>query len=139
MRIRSQDGSAVLSIRRLDMDAKGDVHAKVRVTGSGFKGSNRSVWFEGRGVESFLSDLTALERLRQGIACLETMSPDECSITFRSFDRLGHIHVEVKVSRCIFFYGETDWIRCRIRYEIDTTALPALLQALRSEFQGKGT
>jgi hypothetical protein len=133
MRIVSEDRAAWFATRRIGTNVSRDIHAKVGVPGYGFEGSNRSVWFERSCIDVFLKSLDELEHTRQGVAALESMSPEECRLLVENTDRLGHMRMVVVVSRCVFAFGQTDHLRCRIQFDIDPTALPQAVRALRDE------
>ena len=140
MRIASADGSDFFTIRTIGRNGGGDVRAKVRAKGGGFAGSNPHVWFDTTSINAFVSALRALEETRKGEARIASMSPDECTLRLWAADRLGHVHLEVYISRCDFHYGETDFRHCRLRFPVDPTAMPALTAELIEELtQGSGS
>ena len=79
------------------------------------------------------TELRVLDQSREGATTLDTMSPGECVLTIRSFDQLGHIHLEVSIARAVYYFGETDHFRCRLRFEIDPTAFPVIINELAAE------
>jgi hypothetical protein len=114
-------------------DRDRDIRPKVSAAGNGFSGANPSAWFSRIEINRFITDLRALDESREGSATLETMSPGECVLKFRNFDKLGHLHLEVAIARAVYYFGETDHFRCRIRFEVDPTAFPSMVDELASE------
>jgi hypothetical protein len=132
MRIADLDSSH-FTIRRIGIDSGHHVHAKVHAAGLGFSGANKSVWFHRTNINAFLHDLRQLDTTREGIATLETMSPDECHLRIQNSDQLGHLYLDVLISRYLHFFGKSDRIFCRMRIEVDPTAFPQIVADLAEE------
>ncbi len=136
MRISDKSGCH-FTITRIDTDPKsrGDINAKVSAAGFGFTGANKSVWFDRLEIDRFITELRALDVSREGSVTLETMSPGECVLTFRNYDMLGHIHVEVIIARPVHYFGETDYFRARLRFEVnaESPAFTRMIDELEAE------
>jgi hypothetical protein len=132
MRIADR-GVSHFTIRRIGIDSGQHVHAKVHAAGFGFSGANKSVWFHRENIDAFLRDLRKLDISREGIATLETMSPDECHLRFQNSDQWGHLYLDVLISRYLYFFGKSDRIYCRTRIEIDPTEFSQIVADLADE------
>jgi hypothetical protein len=91
MRIPSESND-YLSIERADSPGD-DIALIVNVRSRGFTGRNdtwisRAAWLE------FCEQLSTLEAHRQGEAVVESISPKELRLIFRSTDSAGHMAVE---------------------------------------------
>ena len=135
MRI-SDRTSSYFTIHKIGNDPRGDIHAKVATSGQGFSGSNKSVWFDSVETRQFIKKLRALDKSREGLVTLETMSPGECVLVFRNFDKLGNIHLEIDISRRVYYFGETDLLRCHMRFEVDPTGFTKSIDQLEEELLG---
>ena len=134
MRIADTSGCH-FTIERIEAGPGDDVRAKVASAGNGFSGTNESVWFGRPDIDRFVADLRALDESREGLAKLESMSPGECVLKFRNCDQFGHLHLEVAIARAVYYFGEIDHFRCRIRFEVDPTAFSSMIDELASELQ----
>lgn len=132
MRIADRGGSH-FTIRCIGIDSGQHVHAKVHAAGFGFSGANKSVRFHRENIDTFLRDLRKLDTTREGIAALETMSPDECRLRIQNSDQLGHLYLDVLISRYLHFFGKSNRIYCRTRIEVDPTAFPQIVADLAEE------
>ncbi|MEZ4222584.1 MAG: hypothetical protein R3B13_16710 [Polyangiaceae bacterium] len=99
MKVSSEAGDFV-EIERIN-SGSGDVQVTVRVHHGTFSGETEA-WIAQQSWFSFAQDLTKLEKLRQGEARLESMSPHEVALVFRSLDRAGHVGVEGTIGRQAF-------------------------------------
>ena len=132
MRIVGDSKGKLFTVFVAGQDARGDFRPKVRVSSRGFRGANRSVGFDRDDVKAFTSALTKLEQLRQG-GGRTSKSPGECRVRIGSVDRLGHLRLEVRVSRYEFLCHETDRLSCRVRSFIDPTDLPSRIADFSDE------
>lgn len=132
MRIADRSGCH-FTIRRIGIDSGQHVRAKVNCAGFGFSGANRSVWFHRDKINAFLCELRNLNTTREGIATLETMSPGECHVQIQNSDQLGHLYLDVLISRYLYLFGKSDRIYCRTRIEVDPTAFPQIVADLAEE------
>jgi hypothetical protein len=136
MRIADFGGSH-FTIRQIGMDSGRNIHAKVNAAGYGFAAANKSVWFDRHKIDAFVRDLRKLVEELEGSAALDSMSPDECKILIKNSDQLGHLYLDVRISRYLYFFGTADPIYCRIRVEIDPTSFPSIVAELAGELGRK--
>ena len=129
MRIDGDDG-CWFTLEPLETDPIGrrDVRAAVSFAGRGFAASNSSVWFDGDAITSFLAALRQLDADREGNATLETMSPNECRLTFRNSDGLGHLMLDVSVTAGLGTQQST----CNLSFSFDPTLLPAIVKQMEA-------
>lgn len=94
MRVSSDSGDFVeLERDSAQDDPRGDLLLFVRVRRAGFS-AEIDTWVQQTAWFAFTQELVILEERRQGEARLESMSPGELSLVFRSLDRTGHVGVE---------------------------------------------
>jgi hypothetical protein len=135
MRI-SDKGSCHFTISQLEIEPRQrDIRANVSVEGNGFAGANDSVWFERTEIDRFVAKLRALDRSREGIATLETMSPGECVLTFRTVDKAGHILLDVQMARLVYTLGKAVYFRCRVGFEVDSSEFSRTIEELADELK----
>ena len=109
----------------------GDVRLKVSVCIKEFSGSYENVWIDKDELKKFLLDFIKLEERREGRARLESMSPDEFWMEFRSIDRAGHVGVEVQLKRLQYSESEL-WPRMIAGgFEFDVSTLPQLVREFK--------
>jgi hypothetical protein len=132
MRIAERNGCH-FTIRRIGIDSGQHIHAKVHSAGFGFTGANKSVWFHRDRIDEFLRDLRKLDAARIGTAEIESMSPDECRLRIQNSDQLGHLNLDVLISRYRYTFGKADRIYCRTRIEIDPTEFPRIVAEFTAE------
>ncbi|WP_425493874.1 WapI family immunity protein [Lysobacter gummosus] len=107
---------------------EGDVRVHVAVVLGEFCGAYDSIWLERPVLAKFVEDLRGLELTRAGEATLQSMSPGELTLKFRSRDNLGHIVVEVLLQR-FQYSGPTYWpVVVSGGFELDPTDLPRILK-----------
>ncbi len=129
MRIDGDDGCwFTLEPHETDPMGRRDVGAGVSFAGRGFTASNQTVWFDGDAIASFLADLRQLDADREGNATLETMSPNECVLTFRNSDGLGHLMLDVSITTGIGFRRST----CNLSFSFDPTSFPTIVKQMEA-------
>jgi hypothetical protein len=99
-------------------------------TGAGFRGES-VVDLTALGLERFLRQLEALERLRAGEARLESIGTGEFVLSIRAADRAGHILVEATINRGFCSNGAFLTNRVAADFQIDPTAFPDILRDFR--------
>ena len=139
MTVRSGTNSVELTVlERIpdDLPTPGDVRLRVRVEAEDFAGLSDQVWIEKAVLDQFVEEVRELERTRNGEATLESMSPGEFVLRLRSVDRAGHLAVNGQLKRVT--YGvEVHEQRLHFGFDVDSAAVGALVQALRTEIQGQ--
>jgi len=130
---KNKEYISIIELERIsdDLPTPGDVRLKVSVCIKEFAGSYEDVWIEKDELKRFLLDLIKLEETREGEARLESMSPDEFWMEFRTIDRAGHMGVEVQLKR--FQYSESKlWPRMVVGgFEFDVSTLPQLVREFK--------
>jgi hypothetical protein len=126
MRIRC-DSDYYLAIERAEPSSD-DILVVVEVRCSGFTG-HIDTWILRRAWIEFCNRLAALEERRQGEAVVESISPRECRLVFRSTDSAGHMAVEGLLGyRGV--YGET--LLTFSPMSFDPSILPTLVADARA-------
>ncbi|WYD81882.1 MAG: hypothetical protein V8K32_05740 [Candidatus Electrothrix gigas] len=102
MRIGSE--KEYLEIEELERNSggtscSGDVNVRVALSLQDFSGSYDGVWLELPEMQSFLSELDALDAERKGSAKISSISPEEFTLEIRSSDALGHMEIEAQLHR----------------------------------------
>jgi len=83
-------------------------------------------------MREFALRLKELDTARQGIATLESMSPDELAMTIRSVTGRGHLAVKGRLGARIYAGEAGPYSHSvEIGFEID----PSLLAKLRTQFE----
>lgn len=99
-------------------------HIEVRLETENLKGGfSNSIWLSDSDIEAFLIDLELLDSSRKGKAVLESMSPGELELVFKSIDNPGHLSVALQMVKedpvnCDYSYN------IRVEFQIDPTSLP---------------
>jgi hypothetical protein len=93
MRIESESGDFVAIEGASDPAQMGDLRVAVEVRSRGFSG-RIDAWIDRPAWLRFCAELGRLEQRRQGEATVESMSPRELRLAFRSLDGAGHMGVE---------------------------------------------
>lgn len=111
----------------------GDLHLRVRVAFSTFRGDNEEVWVAARDFQDFLSALQSLEAQRRGSATLLSVSPGELEMEVHSTDRAGHMAVSGQLGRWCYAGGEgLSWCQIPFHFDFCPSLLPELLADFRS-------
>lgn len=91
---------------------------------------NRSIWISETDLDLFLTRLNELEVSRKGDEKLLSLSPNEFYLRFRNLDVLGHLAVELQVTKEYYYnHGYSDLLR--VEFEIDPTSLPKIIIGLK--------
>jgi hypothetical protein len=111
--------------------AGGDVRLRVRARQGDFSGAV-DAWIGTDQWKAFMDGLMALERQRAGQAALESVSPGELRLEWRSLDRAGHMGLSGEMTQHVYnAWGELETLRLRFgTIEFDPTLLPDLIRAL---------
>jgi hypothetical protein len=83
---------------------------------------NNHIWLSDTDIEKFLIGLDLLDRSRKGEATLESLSPGQMTLAFKSIDNLGHLSVSlrfVKDDRLNRDYS----FDIKVEFQIDPTSL----------------
>ncbi len=101
MRITSDTRTSFVELERVEaeLDRFPSICFAVQVEDKGFRGENSRVWFAQSMCGEFVKGLAGLEKLRQGLATFESISPGECAIHVKSLDRAGHLAVYYELMR----------------------------------------
>jgi hypothetical protein len=126
MRVLSDSGDYV-SVEAADSSGD-DILAIVDVRTRGFTG-RIDTWILRAAWVAFCEQLSRLEADRQGVATVESMSPQELRLTIRSIDRAGHMAIEGVVGYRGTF-GEV--LLSFSPMEFDPSILPQLLREARA-------
>jgi hypothetical protein len=112
----------LLSQETADLPGRGDSRLAVLVTSAGFSGRSQ-VWVSGTSLRSFCTALSALERNRRGEAIIESMSPGELVLRFRSVDSCGHMAVEGAIGCRVQRGHSHSWHAIHFGFEFDPSQL----------------
>jgi hypothetical protein len=86
-------------------------------------------WVEFGAIAAFADQLRSLEKRRQGVATLTSMSPGELEVAICSTDRSGHVAAEGQIGRWLGVgLGEPYWSSVAFRVPFCPTELPALVR-----------
>lgn len=104
---------------------------RVELSGNGFTGRAREVWFWLAKLRTFVDALERLERDRSGEAILTSMSPNEFTLSIRIADRAGHVVLGATLQWPVYGVlpqgGPFD--HCvLLGFAIDPTMLPGILR-----------
>ncbi|WP_445945576.1 hypothetical protein [Shewanella sp.] len=77
----------------------GDIRLSVKICLSGFVGEYNQVWIEATEKNRFISSLVKFEETRSGSVNIESMSPNEFMLDISAIDSLGHLQVEILLSK----------------------------------------
>jgi len=113
-------------VERPDSLASGDLFVTASVTCGDFRGRTET-WIDRRRWSEFLQELAELERMRQGSATLESISPMLLRLTFLAMDHSGHIAIEGLIG---VRKGHQVFVLNFSRIEIDPSGLPDILNQL---------
>ena len=100
----------------------------VEVASQGFTGQIGEIHFFESDYEQFLRDLRELDRTRQGRARLEAMTPYKFWMEALSVDKLGHIHLQGKVTRVSSVRPKRLWNSLGFDIELDPSVFPRQVQ-----------
>jgi hypothetical protein len=133
------DSSAHIELKAVEVQtavpgctAGGDVRVVARMRLAAFAGAIET-WIKRDAWATFRTQLEALERIRQGEAILESMSPGELRLRIRTLDRLGHMGVEGEFLHYFYGSGARQPQVVRLQWgalEFDPTLLPRLVAEL---------
>jgi hypothetical protein len=84
-------------------------------------------------VDAFIVGLQKLDEYRDGIAELQSMSPNEFSLQIRSIDKIGHLAVRLKIEKQhVYQYYELNHAdKWEIEYQIDPTSISYMIRDLK--------
>ena len=82
----------LVTVEQEDLPSNADAYMTVNVYSSGFEGHN-DLWVSGDALCAFCKALITLEKMRQGEAMLEAVSPGELDIKVCSVSSGGHMAV----------------------------------------------
>lgn len=105
----------------------GDAYVTVEVCSNGFRGHN-DLWVLSASLRVFCRALVALEASRQGVAELESVSPDELHIKVRSITSRGHIAVSGKTGYSVQHEGGGFWHAVEFGFEFDPSQLASAIK-----------
>jgi hypothetical protein len=133
MKIDSQDRAASVSIAPKEVGPDRSIRCSVKLVSHGFSGSNRAVWFSKGALETFATELQALEANRSGDVTLAAMSPEHFSLSLGVTDASGHTCCRVSISRRVADFGR--WLTQQVSGEFttDPSTLPPTQRAVASE------
>jgi hypothetical protein len=98
-----------------------------------FRGTLHRVWVDAGELRRFVGQLEALDTTLTGEARLSAMSPGEMSVWVGAIDRLGHLQMQVTITRRRPLWEAspptTDSVTAMIGIE------PSELEGLREEFE----
>ena len=104
MELRSIDGESSISLTEWEADDIG-IKAAIAVRAGAFTGASGEVWFFR---DAFTACVRALEHLtvrHGGEARLESMSPEEVTLSIRPMDSARHVLVEAQIARGHYLRG----------------------------------
>ncbi len=99
-----------------------EVRLKTEDIQSGF---SNSIWLSDSDIDAFLSDLELLDSFRKGEAVLESMSPGELKLVFKSIDNAGHLAVMLHLVKEDRLNNDYSY-KIQVEFEIDPTSLPQI-------------
>lgn len=106
----------------------GSFEVSLEVTSQNFSGSQSQVHFFATDYTKFLKGLRELEETRQGAARLQAMSPNEFWMEVLAVDKLGHIHLQGKLTQESSLRSEALWNSIGFDIELDPTRLPRIIR-----------
>ena len=109
----------------------------VEVTARGFTGRHHEIHFFESHFEEFLSSLRELDRKRQGNARLEAMTPYEFWLEVLSVDKLGHIHLQGKLTQVSSVRPERLWNSLGFDIELDPSVFPRFVREFENFLRTK--
>ncbi len=89
-----------------------------------------SIWLSFEDIEKFLVELEELDESRKGQATLDSMSPGEMILSFRSIDNLGHLSTTLQIVKEKSISNDYSF-DIKVEFQIDSTSLISI----RNEFQ----
>jgi hypothetical protein len=103
-----------------------EVRLKTENIESGF---NNFIWLSDSDIDTFLVELDLLDSSRKGEAVLESMSPGEMKLTFKSIDKSGHLSVTLHLVKEDRLNNDYSY-NLEITFQIDPTSLPLVRRGL---------
>lgn len=89
-------------------------------------------WVGSDVLKAFVSQLEVLERNRQGIAEMTSMSPGELVLAIEVVDRAGHLVARGQLGRHVYGpRGDARWVSLPFEIRFDPTDLPSLVRYFR--------
>lgn len=137
MQVSSEDRTMSVRIRLLESEDRGVPSVKTAVDADfgGFTGST-TVWFERDALDAMINALGRLAVTRGGEAKVESMSPGEAMLSVTTLDRAGHLLFSASLLKHAWIRGKQVERRASGSFEIDPTALDALIDGLRALASG---
>lgn len=90
---------------------------------------NNHVWVGDTDLESFIKELIALDKSRIGEASIESMSPGEMKLLFKSTDNAGHISVLLQYGKKSIHIDYS--YDLQIEFQVDPTSLPGVISGFQ--------
>ena len=106
----------------------GDLQIAAAARCGDFSGRTESAWVQAEVWVRFLESLRRLERERQGVADVASMSPTEFALRLGVVDRAGHLAAEGHVGTYAHVAGQLREVRLTYAFEIDAGQLASLVR-----------
>lgn len=104
-----------------------EVKLKTENLQSGF---SNFIWLSDSDIDAFLIDLDLLDSSRKGEAVLESMSPGELKLVFKSIDNAGHLAVMIHLVKEDRLNNDYSY-KIQVEFQIDPTSLPLVKKGMQ--------
>ena len=91
---------------------------------------NNFIWISEEDIDSYILGLENLDKTRNGKAELNSMSPGELSLLFKTIDNLGHLAVELKIRKEDRISKDYSYDLI-IEFQVDPTILSSVVSDLK--------
>ncbi len=108
----------------------GDIRLQIAISSHGFNGTG-TAWLAHEGLASFLEMLSALEKTREGIAVLESMSPESFQLRIYSINRRGDIGMTGRLAHATRNGGKQFTQAIDFGFELDASLLGSTIADFR--------
>lgn len=104
MIIESEDKKSYINIEFVECELEHlpSICLSVAVKNNDFCGRNDVVWFELDVLKGFICELERLDMNRKGIAAIESMSPEDLTLTIEAYNLAGHLRLIYKLSKTMY-------------------------------------
>ncbi len=128
MRIYTDDNA--IEVKLLETSAE-DFHIGVHIQANGFIAHKDSIGISRESFEGFVSQLKAFQQAPSGEVILNSMSPSEFQLQFKSVGKKYHIVVQGQLSRTIYQAESALQNTLQFAFRVDTSYLRGIV----SEFE----
>ncbi|WP_051571559.1 hypothetical protein [Ruminiclostridium cellobioparum] len=104
---------------------------KIEIKKNGTEVLKKSIWFEKDALDGFLKALTEFDKAGKGDAFLESMSPEEFSLSIETVDKAGHIVLFYKVKSQRVAYQKMMENSINDYFEIELNQISNILKNLK--------